>query len=130
MRFSNLGGQHVASVDKDGVLKIDGAKDLRGHTIKWKPIGKDLWQAEEGQQRIFAIRDGGGRVVRLAVDFPGVQFQRVAWYYDDRFVILALAASVTILALVVIATLLRLGHRIFLRSRPKPQPQPGTLWLT
>jgi hypothetical protein len=130
MRFANLGNQRVASVDKDGVLRIDNAKDLRGHTIKWKPIGKDLWQAEDGQQRIFAIRDGNGRVVRLAVDFPGVQLQRVPWYYDDRFVIPALAASFAVLALVVIATLVRLGHRLLLRSRPKPQPQPGTLWLT
>ena len=26
--------------------------------------------------------------------------------------------------------LLRVGRRIFLRRRPKPMPQPGTIWLT
>jgi hypothetical protein len=29
-----------------------------------------------------------------------------------------------------LATLLRIGRRIFLRRRPKLMPQPGTLWLT
>jgi len=38
--------------------------------------------------------------------------------------------SLTTLALVVLASLLRLGRRIFLRKRPSLKPQPGTLWLT
>ena len=130
LKLASIGNQRKAAVDKDGVLKIDGVKDLRGHQIKWKPIAKDLWQAEDDQQRIFAIRDQQGRVVRLAVDFPGVQLQRVSWYEDDRFVLTAVAGSVVILALVVLATLLRLGRRIFLRKRPRLEPQPGTIWLT
>jgi CubicO group peptidase (beta-lactamase class C family) len=130
MMITNLFGQRTASVDKDGVLKIDGVKDLRGHTIHWKAIGKDLWQAEDDQQKIFAIRDRGNRVVRLAVDFPGIQVQRVPWYEDSRWVLPVVGLSVAALVLVVIASLLRLGYRIFLRKRPKLKPQPGTLWLT
>jgi CubicO group peptidase (beta-lactamase class C family) len=130
LRFNDLGSQREASVDKDGVLKIEGVKDLRGHPIQWKPIGRDLWQNEDGQQRLYAIRDAARRIVRLAVDFPGVQFERVPWYEDDRFVLAVAWGSAGVLALVVLATLLRLGRRLFLRRRPRLEPQPGTLWLT
>jgi hypothetical protein len=44
-------------------------------------------------------------------------------------VLTAVACSLGVLALVVIATILRMGRRIFLRKRPRPAPQPGTRWL-
>lgn len=130
LKFFEAGNQRVAHVDKDGVLKIDNSKDLRGHTVKWKPIGKDLWQNEDGQERIFAIRDGSGKVVRLAVDFPGVQVERVPWYEDDRLILPAAVTSLAVLLLVVLATLVRVVRRLFFRRRPKLAPQPGTLWIT
>ena len=126
----NLFGQRKASVDKEGVLTIENVKDLRGHPVKFKTIGKDLWQAQDDQDRLFAIRDARGKVVRLAVNFPGVQLQRVPWYENELFVLPSLMASLGILVLVVLATLIRIGRRIFLRRRPKLMPQPGTVWLT
>ena len=126
---SNLFEQRTATVDKDGVLRIPDFKNLRSHTIKWKPIAKDLWQEIDGQGRLFGIRDEHGKVVRLAFDFPGVQAQRVAWYENGKFVLPAVGASLGVLALVVLATILRIGRRIFLRRRPRPAPQPGTIWL-
>jgi CubicO group peptidase (beta-lactamase class C family) len=130
LKLSNLFSQRRASVDKDGVLKIEGARDLRGHPIRWKPIGKDLWQAEGEQAHIFGIRNAENKVVRLAVDFPGVQLQRVPWYENRAWVIIALCASVGILALVILASLIRTWRRLFQRRRPRPEPQPGTIWLT
>jgi CubicO group peptidase (beta-lactamase class C family) len=130
LRLLNVFDQHKVKVDKEGVLTVGGLKDLRGHAIKWKPIGKDLWQAEEDQDRIFAIRDGKNRIVRIAFDFPGVQWERVPWYESAIFVRPAIYASLGICALVLLATLIRLGRRIFLRRRPKLVPQQGTLWLT
>ena len=66
LKLSNLFEQRTAKVDKDGVLTIEDVKDLRGHPIKWKPIGKDLWQAEDDQEKIFAIRDSKGKIARIA----------------------------------------------------------------
>ncbi len=125
----NLFEQRTAAVDKDGVLRVPDFKNLRGHTIKWKPIAKDLWQEIDGQARVFAIRDERGKVVRVAFDFPGVQAQRVKWYENSEYVLSAVGASLGILALVVLATILRIGRRIFLRRRPRPAAQPGTVWL-
>jgi len=127
---NNLFNQRSASVDKDGVLHIENLKNLRGHPVEWKPIGKDLWQDADGQQRIFAIRDGAGKVIRLAVSFPGVQFQRVPWYENKSWMVPSLIASLTILAAVVLAWLLHFGRRILYRNRPQPEPQPGAIRLT
>jgi len=130
LAIGNPAGQSVFSVDKDGVLTIDTAKDLRGHTRKWKPIGKDLWQTEGEQARLFAIRDSSGRIVRVAVNFPGVQLQRVPWYENKSFVGICAVLSLLILLSVVTASLIRLGRRFFFRNRPPLKPQPGTLWIT
>jgi len=126
----NLFGQRTVSVDKDGMLHVENSKDLRGHAVKWKAIGKDLWQAEDEQAKLFAIRDGNGKVVRVAGGFAGVQMQRVPWYENAMLVMPAAGCSLAILALVVLASLKRTGERIFLRKRPRPAPQPGTIWLT
>lgn len=130
LKLTNLFNERTASVDKDGVLTMENARDFRGHPIKWKPIGKDLWQAENDQQRVFAIRDSSNRVVRLAVDFPGVQMQRVPWYENKAWVLVALGSSLGILGMVVFASFVRTWKRLFQRRRPRQEPQPGTIWLT
>jgi CubicO group peptidase (beta-lactamase class C family) len=130
LRLANIGNQVTASVDKDGILTLSNFRDLRGHTIKWKLIGNDLWQDESDQARIFAIRDSRHRVVRIALDFPGVQLERVPWYINSNWVVPAIGISLGILALVVLASLLRLGRRIFFRKRARWQPQERTLRLT
>jgi len=130
LSLGNLISQGDADVDKDGVLKIDEFKDLRGHVRKWKPIGKDLWQDENDQRWMFAIRDSAGKIVRIAVNFPGVQFERVVWYENSNMILPVLCASLAILALVLLASLVRVGRRILMSKRPAFQPRPGTLRLT
>jgi len=129
LKIPNLFDQRTANVDKDGVLKIEDVKDLRGHPIKWKPVGKDLWQAEDDQQKIFAIRNSRNKVIRLAIDFPGIQMERVPWYENSIWLLPALGSALGILVLVVLASFLRVGRRIFLRKRPRPAAQPGTVWI-
>jgi CubicO group peptidase (beta-lactamase class C family) len=130
LKLGDLGGQNHTKVDKEGVLTIDSSKDLRGHTRKWKPIGKDLWQVEDDQVLLFAIRDSRGKIVRVASNFAGAQFERVPWYENDQLMLPSLGVSVSILALVVLAVLFRLGRKFLFGSRPPFQVQPGTLRLT
>jgi CubicO group peptidase (beta-lactamase class C family) len=130
LAIGNPAGQSVFSFDKDGYLTIDTAKDLRGHSRKWKPIGKDLWQAEDDQARMFAIRDSSGKIVRIAINFAGVQLQRVPWYEHKAFAGIGAGLSVVILLLVVLASLIRFGRKLFFRDRPPFKPQAGTLWVS
>jgi CubicO group peptidase (beta-lactamase class C family) len=130
LKIGSLLEQSEATVDKDGVLKVDDFKDLRGHVRQWKPIGKDLWQETEDQGRMLAIRDRSGKIARLAIVFPGVQFERVPWYENSQTILPILIGSLVILAAVVAASLLRLGRRIFLSKRPPLKQQPGSVRLT
>jgi CubicO group peptidase (beta-lactamase class C family) len=129
LKLFSLFQQRVARVDKMGVLHLSHAKDLRDHPIKWKPIGRDLWQEMDGQQRVFAIRDQTNRIVRLAYDFPGVQAQRVPWYERKRPVLFAVAVALLVLLAVILGPVVRQARRMFLGHRPLPSPQPGTQWL-
>ena len=129
LRIINLLSQRTATVDKDGVAQLEDVKDLRGHSIKWKPIGKDLMQQVDGQRRLFAIRDARGKVIRLAYDFPGVQAERVRWFENAKVVLFGAGLSLLTLLAVVLAALSRTIRRLFIRNRPKPAPRPGTRWL-
>ncbi len=130
LKIGSLLGQGQATVDKEGVLKVDDFKDLRGHVRQWKLVGKDLWQEVDDQGRMFAIRDSSGSVVRIAVGFPGVQFERVPWHENGKVILPVLACSLVILAAAVAAYLLRFGRRIFLSKRPPLKQQPGSVRLT
>ncbi|HEY2860226.1 MAG TPA: serine hydrolase domain-containing protein [Terracidiphilus sp.] len=129
LRLSNLGSQATASVDKDGVLTMSNFHDLRGHSEKYKLVAPDTWQSDD-QNRIFAIRDSRRRVVRIAFNFPGEQFESVPWYADEDWILPCLFGSYGILALVVVAGLVRLGRRLIFRKRPRWEPQPGTIRVT
>ncbi len=129
LKLDSLSSQRTATVDKEGALHIEGAKDLRGHTIKWKPVGKDLWQEIDGQRRIFALRNPSGEIVRLASDFPGVQLQRVPWYEHSRLIATGLVVSLLVLLVTISASFYRFGRRIFFRRLPALAPLPGTRWL-
>lgn len=130
LKIGSLLGQSEATVDKDGVLKVDDFKDLRGHVRQWKSIGKDMWQETEDQGRMFAVRDNSGRIVRIALSFPGVQFERVPWHENSQTIFPILIGSLLVLTAVVAAFLLRLGRRIFLSKRPPLKQQPGSVRLT
>jgi CubicO group peptidase (beta-lactamase class C family) len=129
VKLLSLLSQRVATVDKMGALHLSNIKDLRDHPIKWKPIGKDLWQEIDGQRKVFAIRDPSNRVVRIAYDFAGVQAQRVPWYEHKGPVQTALVGSLLVLLAVILAPGIRKARRMFLSHRPPPSPQPGTQWL-
>ena len=129
LRLFNLPSQRTASVNKEGVLTIENFKNLRDHPARFKPLSKDLWQEIDGQDRLFTIRDDDGRIVRIAVDFPGVQVQRVPSIENRKLLFPLLAISLCILLAVVLAPIVRLVRRILFPRRPQLSPQPGTTWL-
>ena len=131
MKIAELMGDIDATIDeKTGVLRVSEFEDLRGHEQKWQLGSDGLWHEQDGQDLLYGIRDSQGKVVRLAFDFPGQQLQRLPWYEDHRFILPIGAASIAILLLVVLASLLRFFRRLLFPNRPRWQAQPHTLWLT
>jgi CubicO group peptidase (beta-lactamase class C family) len=116
LRLFALMGQSHAKIDKDGVLHVDKSKDRRGHPFAWKPIGADLWQQVDDQNKMFAIRGPNGRIERLAGYFAAAQLQRVSWYERDKFVMAALGFSALVGVCVLFNVLLRLARRYIFRS--------------
>ena len=130
LKLGELMSEAKGSVDKEGVLTIDTSRDLRSHVRQWKPIGKDLWQEVDGQNRLFAIRDANGKIVRLAGGFAGSQSERVPWYENADAIKVCLSLCWVIIFAAVGAPLGRFTRRIFFPRRPARHPQPGTMWLT
>jgi hypothetical protein len=121
--FALLGQSH-AKLDKEGVLHIDKAKNLRGHPYGWKPIGPDLWQQVDNQGTMFAIRAANGRIERLAGSFAAAQLQRVPWYEQDKLVFLSLVLCLLTGICVLHNLMLRLARRyVFHSSQPIAPPE-------
>jgi CubicO group peptidase (beta-lactamase class C family) len=121
-------GQAHAKLDKEGVLHIDKAKDLRGHPFGWKPIGPDLWQQVDNQGKLFAIRGADGSIDRLAGSFAAAQMQRVPWYERDNLVFLALGVCAAVGIGVLFNLLQRLARRYIVRSS-QPMAPPNRIAL-
>ncbi len=130
LALANLVLQGNVTVGNDGVLTIDVVKDVREHTAKFKLIGKDTWQQMDEQHRLFFVRDSQGRVVRAAIDFPGIQAERVRWWESRKVVLPLIVGSLLTLLAVVLASVLRFLRRLFSRKRAPSQPVPGTIRLT
>jgi CubicO group peptidase (beta-lactamase class C family) len=129
LKAANLFAQRHLLVDKDGVLHSNQLKDLRGHPIHWKPIGKDLWQEVGGQSKLFAIRAADGRIARVAGGSPSSQMQRVPWYERDDFLATMLGGSFLIFCCVLIATLVPFVRRFVFQSS-EPIARIGAFALT
>lgn len=119
-----------ATVDKDGVLSSKTIKDFRGHVEKFRPVGKDLWQQVDGQQKLFFIRDTHGRIVRIAGGSPGTQLERVKWWQNRKVIFGMAELSLMTLLFVAMASAVRFFRRLVFRRRASWEPPPGTLRLS
>jgi CubicO group peptidase (beta-lactamase class C family) len=120
LQFLNLLEQRTVSADKDGNLVLSESKSISGETIHWNPAGRDVWVYPQGQSYLAAIRDGSGRVVRLAPGFPAIQFQRVPWYANSSLNLWAIGICLLTFVCVIWAGALRFIQR----KRRAPDAEP------
>ncbi len=126
LRLIGLVSARRISANKDGYLTISGVSDLRGTPLQFAPVGGDSFYNEEEQAFLHFTRDGRGRVdgyvspSRSDRARPGTSPAFLGWT--------GTLALLTML-LVIGAAVVRTWKRLFLRRRPRPQPQAGTRWL-
>ncbi|HWZ13034.1 MAG TPA: serine hydrolase domain-containing protein, partial [Acidobacteriaceae bacterium] len=117
MKLESLMHQIHVHVNADGELINKMAVDTRGHPIKLRYIGNDLWQDEIGQGRIMALRDQSGRVIGFASMFGATMTVRVPWWENARFVLPFLAFALLASGLVACSLLLQILPGLFDRLR-------------
>jgi len=126
-RISNEPANKQVEATKDGDLTISTAKDFRDQPLHFHPIGNDSFYEEQGQITIHFERDAKGRVTGYATPSHS---DRASWVVWPTVMVPLLIGSLLTMLLVVLAILVRIWMRIFYRKRPRPIPQPRTIWVT
>src|SRR5437588_6718086 len=78
--------QFSVSSDKEGLLTVEGMKNQRGQTKKWREIAPLVYGEIDGPEKI-AFRRNPSRDVSEMLPFPAIyEGQRVPWYASKRLV--------------------------------------------
>jgi CubicO group peptidase (beta-lactamase class C family) len=99
--LSLLGEQTVASPKKNGVLVIEGAKDLNGQPIHWREISSLHYRNENGQEEVVFKHAADGHYDLLGM-FPVFISQSVSGMQSKKVLLPMIIIS---LALIVLAVL-------------------------
>src|SRR5205809_1585705 len=86
LRLLALLDQFSVSSDKEGVLTVEGMKNQRGETKKWREIAPLVYGEIDGPEKIAFRRNPSGDVSEM-LPFPAIyEGQRVPWYTSKRLV--------------------------------------------
>lgn len=127
LRVANAFEQAKVSATKDGNLQISTLQDFRGQPIDLHPIGDDSFYDDINQRAVHFERDANRRVTGYATPSHS---DRVPWPDTAPVLITAFSVALGTVLLICIAAIARSWRRLFQRKRPKPAPQPGTIWMT
>jgi CubicO group peptidase (beta-lactamase class C family) len=119
VKLESLIEQTQIRINAEGELISKSATDGRGHQIKLRYLGEDLWQDELGQGRMMALRDESGRVTGLASMFGAMMMIRVPWWEDNRFILPLAAFALLTAGLVVFGMMLHLLRLLFPPKRAR-----------
>jgi len=90
--------QTQVSINSDGTISVDHAKDLAGNPKHLQEIAPLLFRELHGQSRVAFIKDYAGRQI-IVTDAPFVIFQRVPPWKNQNLNLTVLISVVVILAL-------------------------------
>lgn len=111
----------------DGSLTISNAKDFYSDLVHFHPIGNDSFYDEFEQSAIHFERDKHGRVTGYATPSHS---DRAPLLVCGPWLSVPLTVALVTMLLLVVAAIVRVWRRIFLRKRARLAPQPGTAWVT
>src|SRR5437773_2585297 len=88
--------------DKEGVLTVEGMKNQRGETKKWREIAPLVYGEIDGPEKIAFRRNPSGDVSEM-LPFPAIyEGQRVPWYAIKRLVYLVVGGILMLVLLTVL----------------------------
>jgi len=111
LKIATFAGQTAVKADREGVLTIEEAKNLRGELKKWREVGPLLYREIDGPGLFAFRRDASGKVAEMLPQLPVTEFQRVPWYENKKFVypilVISLAVSILTVLLFPVAVIIR-----------------------
>lgn len=102
LKIATIPGETAVKTDREGVLTVEDAKNLRGELKKWREVGPLVYREIDGPGLIAFRRDASGKVAEMLPQLPVTEFQRVWWYENKRFVYLILGLSLAITTVTVL----------------------------
>jgi CubicO group peptidase (beta-lactamase class C family) len=102
--LSRLFGETNVSVDRDGVVRVDAARDPADVPIRWHEVAPYVWRSPDDQAVMAVARDVGGKVTALlSTDGPPViELQPVPWYLNRTWMVPVMSAAAGVLALTLV----------------------------
>jgi CubicO group peptidase (beta-lactamase class C family) len=104
LSFFFMPGQVKVAPNADSTLGVSGMQGLDGQPKRWREIAPYVWREVGGEARL-AAKVENGRVVMFSVDevSPFMVFQPAPWWRSSVWLVPALIAGLTALALTLIA---------------------------
>lgn len=113
LKIGALLGQMSVSSDRDGVIMIEGAKNARGLTKRWREVAPYFYDEIDGPGHVAFRRDQNGQVTDLLPDTPIDIGQRVSGFASKTVLMPLIGGSLGFIAL----TLLLWPVAAFVRRR-------------
>ncbi len=101
VRIGSYVGELSVAANSDGTIQSNNVKDINGQPKKFEEIGPLLYRDTNGQDKLAFLRrpDGG---MKLAVDFPAIEFDTVPWYQRQIFLQVLVIGSVAVVVLTLV----------------------------
>ena len=115
LKLVTLLDQSSVTAQADGSLTVSDLSDLRGHPIRWEPVGSLVYREKDGRRSIAFRRDAQGRVTTLDFHSAVQEALRARWFENQKFALPLIGAGlVTLLATTLlwpVAAVVRRYHR-------------------
>ncbi|MFL6530724.1 MAG: serine hydrolase domain-containing protein, partial [Chthoniobacterales bacterium] len=99
LKIGALLGQMSVSSDRDGVIMIEGAKNARGLTKRWREVAPYFYDEIDGPGHVAFRRDQNGHVTDLLPDTPIDIGQRVSGLKSKTVLMPLIGGSLAFMAL-------------------------------
>src|SRR5262249_27390161 len=96
LKIATFPGESAVKSDREGVLTIDDAKNVRGELKKWREIGPLVYREIDGPRLVAFCRSASGKGAEMLPQLSVIQVQRVPGYESKKFIYPILGISLAI----------------------------------
>ncbi|HEY0369178.1 MAG TPA: serine hydrolase domain-containing protein, partial [Chthoniobacterales bacterium] len=80
LKIGSLAGQVAVSADREGIVEIEGMKNIRGLTKRWREVAPFVYDEIGGEDHLAFRHDTSGRVTAMLPNMPIAIGERVSGF--------------------------------------------------